>query len=71
LCPLSSAEDNLLRPFKRRAAKVLLPFEVAMRVLKPWRLVRFLFDGWYVLFVMTLFYLGLAKIDNTLEKTNY
>lgn len=49
---LSSDTVSFFLPFARRAAKTLRPLAVAILSLKPCLLVRLLFDGWYVLFIL-------------------
>ena len=41
-----------LRPFARLALITALPPLVFILTRKPWVLARFVFDGWYVLFIL-------------------
>jgi hypothetical protein len=43
--------DRRLRPFLRRRARTFRPFFVALLFRKPCLVLRFLLDGWYVLFI--------------------
>ncbi len=51
LCRGSSETVSFLRPFLRRAANTRRPFLVAIRLLKPCLFLRFLCEGWNVLFI--------------------
>jgi hypothetical protein len=47
----SSEVVNFLRPFFLREANTARPLAVAMRLRNPCLFLRFVFEGWYVLFV--------------------
>jgi hypothetical protein len=50
-------------PLALRLAKTLRPLAVDILSLKPCLLRRFLFDGWYVLFIPVRFYKMLTNSD--------
>ena len=52
LSNFSSDTDNFFLPLALLAASILRPFAVAMRSRKPCLFFLFLFEGWYVLFVI-------------------
>jgi len=61
LSRFSSETVSRLRPLALLLAKTRLPFAVAMRDLNPCLLTRFLFEGWYVLLLIVLSFLGVQK----------
>lgn len=54
---LSSETVNLLRPFARRRANTFRPLAVDILSLNPCLFLRFLLEGWYVLFIAVFFVL--------------
>jgi hypothetical protein len=56
LLAISSETVRRLRPLALRLANTLRPLAVDILSLKPCLLRRFLFEGWYVLFIAILFY---------------
>jgi hypothetical protein len=55
LCSGSSDTVNFFLPFLRRAANTRRPFFVAIRLRKPCLFLRFLCEGWNVLFIVCYF----------------
>jgi hypothetical protein len=54
---LNSEETvNTFLPFARREAKMRRPLAVAIRSRNPCLFLRFVFDGWNVLFIAVMFY---------------
>jgi len=52
----SGVTESFFLPFARRAASTLLPLAVDILSLNPCLFTLFLLDGWYVLFIVYLFY---------------
>lgn len=58
----SDDTDNLFLPFARLLAKTLRPFAEAILSLNPCLFLFFLFDGWYVLLLISVYLKNLLLI---------
>ena len=61
LSSLSSETVNRFLPFALRRASTLRPLAVAMRALNPCLFTRLRLDGWNVLLLIVLSFLGVQK----------
>jgi hypothetical protein len=67
----SSEVVNFLRPFFLREANTARPWAVPMRLRNPCLFLRFVFEGWYVLFIaISQTYLSLIQTSKEGGKDN-
>ena len=71
LCLLSSDTVNFFLPLALLLAKTERPLALDMRSLKPCLFLRFLCDGWYVLFILSYSKQGCKDNDLYLLSKDY